>query len=169
MPKARAKRTGKRCTDERFVILYTNKHQRIDMLAQYLGVTRQAVWHRAKRLGLNTTTRKTEHLTCLHCSEVFEHWPSQGDGKYCSKRCYFEHTSLHGVMSRTGQRQARSITGAKDGEVVHHINGDETDNNQNNLMVFPNHAAHNAFHKSGAAKELIEMVRDGRIKVKHKV
>jgi hypothetical protein len=42
----------------------------------------------------------------------------------------------------------RIITEAKKGEIVHHINGDKTDNEIENLHVFPNQSGHTKCHKS---------------------
>ncbi len=41
-------------------------------------------------------------------------------------------------------------------EVVHHIDGDETNDSPGNLMVFPNQAEHARYHGKTRSRELVE-------------
>jgi hypothetical protein len=142
-------------SDADFTALYSTGKLRVSALADMFGVSRQAIWYRAVSLGLKTYKRKSESCKCVNCGAVFETWPSQSrSGKYCSRRCYFEKTSLHGRYSRQGQRKAREVAGAVAGEVVHHIDGDALNNEHWNLVVFGSNAGHMSFHKGGRADAL---------------
>ncbi len=57
--------------------------------------------------------------------------------------CVFEHRF---VMEQMIGRFLRTE------EVVHHENGDKTDNAPVNLRLFPNQAAHSSYHAKGKAK-----------------
>lgn len=145
-------------SDDDFIKLYSVELVSVQSISDRYGVARQTVWHRAKRLGLTTYKRKTQRLKCLNCGETYERHPSQGRGKYCCSRCYFEATSLHGNYSRSGQRQGRKVAEAVEGEIVHHVDGNTFNNVPANLVIFRSHAQHCAFHKSGAAAWLKDKV-----------
>lgn len=50
------------------------------------------------------------------------------------------------MTSEKGRRARNIITGLKPGQVVHHIDGDRSNNDPSNLMVFDSHAEHTQFH-----------------------
>jgi hypothetical protein len=148
------------------------RHYSVELLtmqaiADRYGMSKQAVWHRLKKIA--RIEFKATHVPCIctACGESFTRNRARivgrGGGKYCSTRCYMSSVSLYGSLSRQGQRSARESMEAALGrallsnEVVHHINGDHFDNRApGNLMLFGSNAEHMSFHKSGRAKELKE-------------
>lgn len=145
-------------SDDELIRMYSVDLTPVQEIAAAHGVTRQTVWHRVKRLGLTSYKRKTQHIKCENCGEMYDRWPSQGAGKFCSRHCYFEATSLYGDCSKAGQQQGRKVAKAQEGEVVHHIDGNTFNNVEGNLVVFRSHAQHCSFHKSGAAAWLKDKV-----------
>lgn len=130
-------------------------------IADRLGMTKQAVWHRLKKVAGSQFKALSVPRTCGHCVEPFttnRKRIRQGVGKYCSIRCYQSDVSVHGRYSKAGQREGRKLCGAKTGEVVHHIDGDTMNNAGWNLVVFPSNASHMSFHKSGKAERLKGML-----------
>ncbi len=144
--------------DEELIRLYSVDLVRVDVIAARYGVVRQTVNWRLKQLGVTRYKRKTLHIACINCGETYAHWPSQAGGRYCSRRCYFEKTSIYGRYSRQGQRVARRVSRAGVGEIAHHVDGDTLNNAVWNLVVFPSNASHMSFHKSGNALRLKEML-----------
>jgi hypothetical protein len=148
-------------------------------IADRLGVTKQAIYHRLKKVGKSEFKATAIGRKCLKCGEPFVVNRKRilaGGGKYCSVRCYQAAVSMHGKLSRHGQREARRAVGAalgralRSGEVVHHIDGNSFNNEcPGNLMLFGSNAEHMSFHKSGSAKALAtayaawRKARNGRV------
>lgn len=134
-------------------------------IADRVGCKKQAVMHRLNKMGVayrgGPVPRK-----CKHCGETFSANRKRlknGKSLYCSIYCYQSDVSVSGKLSHAGQRAGRRVANAREGEVVHHINGDNFDNRPENLIVFGSHAQHAGFHKSGGARWLMDMVSDGKI------
>jgi hypothetical protein len=129
-------------------------------IADRVGVTRAAVSYRINQMNLTYRGGAVDRK-CTSCGEIYlaqRKRVKNGATQFCSRRCYFEAISVHGVYSRAGQRAGRKASQAKAGEVVHHIDGDTLNNDPKNLVVFHSHSQHCAFHKSGAARWLKEKV-----------
>jgi len=149
------------------VRLYEVDLQTMQEIADSLGMTKQAVWHRLKKVAGSGFKATNVNRICRHCGASFTTNRKRirsGQGTYCSMRCYHSSVSVYGRFSRHGQRRARAIAGAKQGEIVHHIDGDTHNNEPGNLVVFHSNAQHVGFHKSGAALWLKEGVERGEFK-----
>ena len=148
--------------------LYRTELLTMQAIADRFGCTKQAIQHRLKRLGVDYHVTKLVRK-CKKCGGEFtanRAGIKGGTRTYCSSFCYHADRSIYGTYSKAGSRVARAVVGAKEGEVVHHINGDHLDSRPENLMVFPSNAAHVSFHKSGAAKMLKEKVETGQISIR---
>lgn len=79
---------------------------------------------------------KPGHNASLQSCHVFHVWATRGKTRwYVRKRKGFEPWARV-VMQNHIRRELRPE------EVVHHINGDSTDDRIENLRLYPNHAAH---------------------------
>ena len=155
-------------SDEVVRRLYCKELLTYDEIGMRFGVTRQAVAARVKKIGIEYRGEPTEAI-CQGCGAKFMAQRKRvklRKIKFCSTVCYHKSVSLFGAYSHNGQRTARKIMGAAEGEVVHHIDGDSYNNSPANLMVFPSNAAHILFHKSGAAKMLKEKTKAGDIQIR---
>lgn len=126
-----------------------------------LGVSRQTIYVWAKSEGLEGR-RGTKELICPNCINLFT-VKRKSTRIYCSWRCYNElqlsnKTSQYHkgnwrkkTTIRTFQRIARATIEAagyafQKGQVVHHINGDVTNNSLHNLFIFWDSGAHLKYH-----------------------
>lgn len=152
-------------SDEVVARLYCQELLTYQEIGDRFGVTRQAVASRIKAMGIVYRGGPVE-TTCQGCGQKYlaqRKRIKRRQVRYCSTRCYHEATSIHGQYSRAGQREARKVAGAQEGETVHHVDGNATNNHPSNLLIFKNPSAHMSFHKSGAARLLKEKVEAGEI------
>ena len=74
--------------------------------------------------------------------------------KFASVACYYRTVCRTEFIScRQGQRQARKIASGlfalEPAHVVHHVDGNEANNELSNLWVFASHADHMSHHRGG--------------------
>ena len=128
-----------------------------------LGRSITSIQHKATRLGLKKTA---EHLYKVKSERCQERAPRWKGGKSRSRKGYvvlnthrgkkFEHRAI--MEEYLGRPLAEN-------EVVHHINGDKTDNRIENLQLMTN-AEHTIMHHTGAKRspEARERIRKARLR-----
>lgn len=103
-------------------------------------------------------------LTCPYCGKIFYARPHR---IYCSEDCYSKALTWGALDSAIGKRNFKEYRKLaekklgrklKEDEVVHHIDGDHTNNNLDNLEVM-NEAEHTRLHVAlrTKARKAIEM------------
>ncbi len=133
----------------------------IDLAKRY-GVTRQCIFKALNKAGVNTHkgTEGASQITfsCTVCGK--EGTRHRGDFRkrkhvFCGEACYFAWLK-HGngdplIMHRNSSRQARAITSdhfaLRPGNIVHHKDRNQYNNELNNLMVFTNNGDHIRHHR----------------------
>ena len=139
-------------------------------IAADLGVSRQALWKRFRKLGVETakglaTRRK---LTCDYCGEEYEVTRSQyrikvkNKRNFCTDTCYHLYlrsadTVYNRHMSRVSRDKVSKFYDLAPGNVVHHRDKNQFNTDINNLMVFKNHSDHVKYH---------HQLRQGEVTVK---
>lgn len=150
---------------------------RINDIAVLAGISRQAVRDSLIRSGVYNPRHGSVEKVCPFCRERFTAWRNvvrRGGGNYCSVQCFHadrsiggEYSAIGGAMTRLtseiyGVQEAttrnlsrearRAVKQAgivlKPGQVVHHIDGDRSNNKLENLMIFDSHTAHMQYHHS---------------------
>lgn len=128
-----------------------------------LGRSITSIQHKATRLGLKKTE---EHLFKVKSARCQEKAPGWKGGKSMSRKGYvvlnihngkkFEHRAV--MEEYLGRPLAAD-------EVVHHINGDKTDNRIENLQLMTN-AEHTIMHHTGAKRtaETKAKIRKARLR-----
>jgi predicted DNA-binding protein (UPF0251 family) len=166
---------GSRCahslSDETLVHLYTVVHLTMGEIGILCGVTRQAIWRRLQKLRVDS--RSGEHVTveCVWCGKDFERarstWRKVEKGKsrlghFCGEECRLGYLRAMGNgesgKSRHGQRRGRSVVAAEygaelpEGSVVHHVDGNQYNNERENLMLFASQSDHIKWHRRDRSK-----------------
>ena len=139
---------------------------KINDIALTAGVSRQAIFAALKRIGVHDPLRGSIECICAFCGERFRKYRKNlKTENYCSPQCFHSDRSIAGRYSQIGvslsetvamnsrklghiARKAVKESGIelKPGQVVHHINGDRTDNRIENLQVFDSHTEHMKLH-----------------------
>ena len=126
-------------------------------IAKKYGLTRQGVYNILKRNGVDTSKRKLE-VSCSSCGAVLKRHKMRlrkNLNHFCDMTCYTAFLEAGNgspyVANRHGQRTGRAIVsnyfGLKDGNVVHHKDRNNYNNNPKNLMVFANNGDHVRYHR----------------------
>lgn len=134
----------------------------IDIAGRY-GVTRQAIYKILRSMGVDTSKRKVQ-VECTYCGGSFYRVKSQLRGRrfvFCCMGCYYAWVNAQRGKYRPDRRGQRLARGAVDavfplmpGYVVHHIDGDNKNNDLRNLMVFASNADHVSYHRRGGGRPL---------------
>lgn len=139
------------------VKLWVNEHYSANMIAKRMGFSRAGVVKCLNHNGIDTAKANRVQVQCSQCGTPIKMTKTRARavGKpYCSTECY--HAAIHNASYapwKQGQRIARSMVEAEiplmPGNVVHHEDGDNHNNNLDNLMVFASQAEHMRYHRTG--------------------
>ncbi len=126
-------------------------------IAQVLNITRQGVYKALKRMGIDTSKAQRVQRYCHTCGKPvlrYRHRARSTNKSYCNMDCYTAHLETLGEKYRPSAyhcRVARKIVSAhytmQEGNVVHHVNKDDTDNQLKNLEVYNNQSDHLKKHR----------------------
>jgi hypothetical protein len=149
-------------SEEEIVALYQSDIK-IAAISKRAQVSRQAIWGTLKRVGAHEPQHGTRTLICKFCGEQYQVWRGKVSASvYCSIPCcnadkdgigYYgkrgtieKYEMDQGMSLRVSRGRARRMMDAKTGEVIHHKDGNPFNNDPDNLMRFPSHAAHMRYH-----------------------
>lgn len=144
-------------TKERLEDLYLNKHLTYQEIADIYEITRAYVAKLIKEYSIDTSKGEKFIINCDNCQQPFEIYRKKFKNSslhYCGNACYQAHrTSFSNYKSsRQGQRIARAVMANHLGrelsalEVVHHVDGDNMNNDLDNLILFVSQAEHIRYH-----------------------
>lgn len=127
---------------------------RVGEIANRYGVATKTVQRLARRAGEGRPARKGV-VRCSNCGIAVErYFRFRTRDKFCKSACYYE--KLKNPEYRRdvyGMRQARKVVGRyfrlEGGMVVHHVDGDNRNNELGNLMVFASQGDHLVWHRLG--------------------
>lgn len=141
-------------TKQEIARLYTEALLTMEEISKIAGVSRQQILNHIKALDIEYRGGRVERV-CEYCGEKFSprrRSVKQGEGKYCSVSCFhasrITNPDVYLIISeadrRRGNQTARKIMKVhrNDSKVIHHIDGDPTNNDPSNLMIYPSHAEH---------------------------
>lgn len=163
-------------SDTAIIKLYSDG-ERINTISAEAGISRQAVRDCLIRNNVYDPLHGSLEKKCLFCGETFRVFRGRvknNGGNFCSIICFHASRSLSGEYSRIGGavtrvnkiignvqevsprqqgRQARkaiidSGIQLNKGEVIHHKDGNKSNNSLDNLQVFESQSAHMQFHHS---------------------
>ena len=124
-----------------------------DIAARY-GVSRAAIYKTLAAHGVKATGRTKRRCgTCGAQMSVTRGRARKSEKVYCSTECYMQVVRNPTYRPRRqGQRIARRTVREfyplEPQHIVHHIDGDQSNNAPNNLMVFKDHADHMRWHRT---------------------
>lgn len=145
--------------DEKAIDMWHKDHWSLRMIAKHYGVTGTAVHKYLRKHGVDTSKAATRvNCICMTCGKPFQKCRAYFRARmfvYCSVACYYQ--SIHNpkyISSRQGMRVARETVrslwrGFRQSHLVHHIDGNESNNDPTNLLVFANNSDHMRWHRAG--------------------
>jgi len=150
------------------VDLFKKHHMKVNQVAQLLGVSRQAIWKRLRKVGVRSRDFVWIDFVCAFCGEAGRRrWRrvSKAIDSYCNTECYFADLENPGYKQwRQGSRIGRAIVAQyygvlPEGAIVHHRDGDDRNNDRSNLMLLASQADHMRIHRGNGGN--VEVLWDG--------
>ena len=143
--------------DERAIDLWYKDRYSLQMIADFFKVSRTSVMKYLRRHEVDTGKGGQVEVICNYCGVCFKKYRAYArirKKNYCCPDHYYK--SLYNPdynPNRQGQRNARKavklVFPLEEGYVIHHDDGDTTNNDYDNLKVFKNHAEHMRWHRLG--------------------
>jgi hypothetical protein len=136
--------------------LYTEELIPMVEIAKRYCVSRQAIYKLIRRAGIDILAASKINTVCRHCGCPVTKARCQfrnTNSVFCSRQCYYSwlRSGNAYIEDRTGSRQSRKIVAAvfnlQPGNIVHHIDGNQANNNLDNLIVFKNQGDHVRHHR----------------------
>ena len=143
-----------------------------DLIAKHTGdvVTGRSILRYLRKHDIDTGITEKE-AKCEQCGVVFKKARAvfrRARLHFCSRPCYWEYLyNPNYIRSVYGMRQARKRVRECGyfviaGEVVHHQEGDTTNNDPTNLMVFKNQSDHSLWHKRNGVESGVNPIWPGK-------
>lgn len=146
------------------VVLVNQMQLPMEEIETRTGLTRQGIWKRLKKAGVHIPRKapggsilKVAIRPCAFCGAPVKRYKRRmiqhnQINAFCNESCYFASLEQHAYEEwRQGTNLARAIVAnhfpLERGQIVHHKDGNQRNNDLSNLMVFANQAAHVAFHR----------------------
>ena len=149
--------------DDRAIELFEKDLYSLQMIGDFFNCSRQAVKKWLNKKGIDTSY----HAPIVECSECGKSFKKSRSNfrirrkHYCSIKCY--HKALENseyYYNRQGMREARKMVSyffpLSENNIVHHIDGDNLNNDPVNLIVFKNQSDHIRWHRMGLGESGIE-------------
>jgi hypothetical protein len=135
------------------VVLYTEMHLTLRAIGRLTGMSATAVMKRLRQAGITRQQGERIVALCAYCGVAVNRPRSQGLRRvvYCGTEHYYAaRANPQFVEWRHGSRLARAIVSqhyqlGRD-EVVHHIDGNQRNNDLANLAVYASRSDHTAAH-----------------------
>lgn len=137
--------------------MYLVEHLTLAQIGVKLVISRQGAHYWMRRYGVDTSRAERFDAVCSVCGKSYEITRKRymkSVGHFCSSACYVEYMRNPGYRQwRTGQRIARIEMEVhldrrlRPGEVVHHVDGDNRNNDISNLKLFNSASEHAKFHR----------------------
>lgn len=120
---------------------------------------------------VGASKRNGSTLQCKNCGNKFYRRFAEQDigervNQFCSNECYFDHRTDHikpttykKIVSRHAHRIiAEQIIGRplREGEVIHHVDGNKHNNHPSNLALMPDQSTHMKMHSKRNPNKGIE-------------
>lgn len=141
--------------DEHFENLY-NQNLTYKQIAVIQNKPISYVINRVKKLELPKREKPKFYMSCFLCGiskRVSKYKTNKNKIHFCSKDHYQEFIQKTKIQKNTGtlhsstyRKQARKIMNALPHQIVHHIDGDEANNDPANLLLFDSNKEHVLFH-----------------------
>lgn len=143
-------------TKQELEILLEDKCKTYAEIGLMFGYSRQTIYNYAKKYGLST--KEKFDIPCAYCNKLVNitraRYRANKKRGFCNQECYHKYNRqfTENKDSKQGRRIARKVIEEHlgyelpDGNVVHHLDDDETNNNIDNLIVFISHSEHMRFH-----------------------
>ena len=127
-----------------------------------MGISKSSITHKAFRMGLHKSKEQLYNTRSLRCGEKCPTWKG---GKKITPNGYvqilkkgYKGTDYNGYIFEHRYIMERQIDRyLNKNEVVHHVNGDKTDNRIENLKLMTN-SEHTIFHNVGS--KITEVARN---------
>jgi hypothetical protein len=157
---------GKHPARTEFIVeLYCKRGFTMAQVAKKVGMSPMGVWRRLKKAGVEDSRVEVE---CGWCGILFKKGRAtwrKSTYHFCCVPCCTEWTRVergNGFKeNKESCKRARKLVkewfdlkGGQDGNIVHHVDGNEGNNELSNLWVFENHADHHRFHLDGGAEPI---------------
>ena len=151
-------RVGLSVTDDQIKELYVDKYMSVAQVAILLDTSPYPLYKRLRKLGLMRNFGETRHLNGATKGANNPNWSGGRnihsgyvmiwiDGKYV-----YEHRYV------AEQKLGRKL---KPKEVIHHIDGNKTNNDPDNIEVYPSHSAHMKNHLTSERAREIGVLGNG--------
>jgi len=139
------------------VVMYTEQHLTQAQIGAITGLTRQAIHYRLKKAGIKSQDGEWVKFKCYWCSGDSEKPRSQyraTNRHFCKTECYHDSLADNTYQPwRHGSRLARAVIAQhfdlRREHIVHHIDGNQRNNNLDNLCVYASQGDHVRAHRGG--------------------
>lgn len=138
---------------QHLVVLFTREHLNLRQIAARVGMSHTAVSKRLHKAGVSASAGTQPTLECEFCGRPYRVPRCRArKSRFCTPECYHASLESSGYKPwRHGQRLARAIIAQyhrfNEGEIVHHVDGDDRNNDLANLEVYASQSDHLATHR----------------------